>query len=169
MLISKNMNEAINEQIGNEFSASLQYNAMAAHFGSESLIELCAHFNKQSDEERDHALRFVRFLVDAGAKVTIPELPKPSTGFKTVEEAVQLAVDQERTVTNQINALVELSLKESDHITQNFLSWFLTEQLEEVSSMEDLLRVVQRAGETNLLYVEEYLARRHGKQPKTAV
>ncbi|MBM3833389.1 MAG: ferritin [Verrucomicrobia bacterium] len=163
MLISDSMNAAINEQIGNEFSASLQYVSIASHFASETLPELAAHFYNQSEEERDHAMRFVRYVVDAGGRVEIPAIAMPKADFKSVEEAVQISLEQEKTVTQQINDLVELSLKESDHITHNFLAWFLTEQLEEVSSMQDLLKVVQRAGDTNLLFVEDYLARRKGK------
>lgn len=168
MLISETMNDAINEQIGNEFSASLQYVAIASHFAAETLPELAAHFYRQADEERDHAMRFVKYLVDAGGRVGIPAIPMPKSMFGSVEEAVQLSLEQEKTVTQQINDLVELSLKESDHITNNFLSWFLTEQLEEVSSMEDLLRIIQRAGPANLLFVEDYLARRGKKSASPA-
>lgn len=163
MLISETMNGAINQQIGNEFSASLQYVAIASHFASETLPELAAHFYRQAEEERNHAMRFVHYVVEAGGRVEIPAIPMPRADFATVEEAVQMSLDQEKAVTQQINELVELSQKESDHITQNFLAWFLTEQLEEVSSMQDLLRIVQRAGESNLLFVEDYLARRGGK------
>jgi ferritin len=165
MLISESMNGAINDQIGNEFSASLQYVSTAAHFAAETLPELAAYFYKQAEEERAHAMRFVKYVVEAGGHVEIPALPMPKADFKTVEDAIQLSVDQEKTVTQQINELVDLTLKESDHITHNFLAWFLTEQLEEVSSMESLLKIVQRAGENNLLFVEDYLARRSRKSP----
>ena len=160
MLFSQTMNDAINQQIGNEFGASLQYVAIASHFASETLPELAAHFYKQADEERAHAMRFVKYIVEAGGGVEIPAIPMPKSEFKSVEEAIQLSLDQEKTVTQQINDLVDLTLKESDHITHNFLAWFLTEQLEEVSSVQDLLQIVQRAGENNLLFVEDYLARR---------
>lgn len=159
MLISQKMNAAINEQIGNEFAASLQYVAIASHFASEGLSELAAKFYAQADEERDHAMRFVRYVVDAGGQVAIPAIAAPKAQFKSVEEAVRLSLEWEKTVTRQINGLVELAMKESDFIAQNFLGWFVREQLEEVSSMDNLLKVVQRAGEKNLLYVESYLAR----------
>lgn len=165
MLISDAMNGAVNQQIGNELSASIQYLSIAAHFASETLPELAARFYKQADEERAHAMRFVNYLVDAGGRVEIPSIPMPRADFKSAEEAVQLSLDNEKTVTDQINELVDLSQKESDHITKNFLAWFLTEQLEEVSSMESLLKIVQRAGEADLLYVEDYLARRSAKPP----
>ena len=163
MLISETMNEAINTQIGKEFAASLQYVSIASHFASETLPEMAAHFYRQAEEERDHAMRFVHYVVAAGGRIDIPAIPTPKSEFGAVEEAIQLSLDQEKAVTQEINELVELALKESDHITNNFLAWFLTEQLEEVSSMESLLKIVQRAGENNLLYVEDYLARRQGK------
>lgn len=162
MLISDRMAAAINTQIGNEFGASLQYVAIGAHFGAESLPELSKHFHKQAMEERGHAMRLVNFLVDAGARVRIPAIPPPKAEFKTAEEAVQLSLEWEMTVTRQINELVDLSITDKDHITRNFLQWFVSEQLEEVASMETLLSIVRRAGEAGLLFVEDYLARRGG-------
>ncbi len=166
MLISEKMNAALNEQVGHEFGASLQYVAIAAYFDSDNLPELAAHFYRQADEERDHAMRLVNYVVDAGGKVAIPAVPAPKSGFASAEEAVKLSVDWELTVTRQINALVDLAIKETDHTTQNFLQWFVTEQLEEVSSMERLLSMIRRAG-ANLLFVEDYLAR-HGGGGKEA-
>ena len=167
MLISDKMNAAINEQVGHEFGASLQYVAIAAYFDSDNLPELAAHFYRQADEERDHAMRLVNYVVDAGGKVAIPAVPAPKSGFASAEEAVKLSVDWEMTVTKQINALVDLAIKETDHTTQNFLQWFVTEQLEEVSSMERLLSMIRRAG-SNLLFVEDYLARQGGGGGKEA-
>jgi len=166
MLISEKMNAALNEQVGHEFGASLQYVAIAAYFDSDNLPELAAHFYRQAEEERDHAMRFVNYVVDAGGKVALPAVPAPKSGFASAEEAVKLSVDWELTVTKQINALVDLAIKETDHTTQNFLQWFVTEQLEEVSSMERLLSMIRRAG-ANLLFVEDYLAR-HGGGGKEA-
>jgi bacterioferritin B len=164
MLISKKMNEAINRQVCYEFSAMMQYVAIASHFVEESLHELAAHFYRQADEERDHAMRFVKYILDAGGHVALNDIPAPQNRFKTVEEAIQLSLDQEMKVTEQINHLIDLAIKESDHITQNALSWFVNEQLEEVSSMETLLKVVQRAGPANLLYVEDFVSRHKAKR-----
>lgn len=163
MLTSQRIIDAINEQIGNEFSAMLQYVAIAAHFDHETLPELAEHFSKQAEEEKEHALRFVRYVTDTGACVRIPALPAPQSSFQFAEEAVRLSLEQEKKVTAQINGLVHIAKEESDYTTDNFLQWFVQEQLEEVSSMEDLLSIVQRAGEGNLLRVEEYLTRKNGK------
>ena len=168
MLISKKMIAAINTQIGNEFGASLQYVAIAAYFGSESLPELCRHFNQQALEERDHAMKFVNYIVDAGGRVEIPAVASPKSKFASAEEAVKLSLDWEITVTKQINGLIDLAAKENDHTTHSFLQWFVNEQLEEVSSMDTLLRIIRRAG-ANLLFVEDYLARKGSRPAAPAV
>ena len=162
MIISQKMADAINKQIGNEFGASLQYTSISSHFGTDSLPELQKHFAKQSDEERVHALKLANFIVDAGGRVEIPAIPAPKAKFATAEEAVKLSLEWEVTVTKQISGLVDLAISENDHITRHFLQWFVNEQLEEVASMEQLLSIVRRAGESGLLFVEEYLARRGG-------
>ncbi|MDR7497888.1 MAG: ferritin [Armatimonadota bacterium] len=159
MQISQKMNKAINEQIGREFGASLQYVAIAAYFDGQSLPQLARYFYKQADEERGHAMRFIGYLLDAGAGVNIPAVSGPKAEFGSAEECVKLSLRWEQEVTKQIYGLMELAIKESDYTTQQFLQWFISEQLEEVSSMEKLLAVVRRAGEGGLLLVEDYLAR----------
>ncbi len=160
MIISKKLNAALNGQVGNEFGASLQYVAIAAYFSGEGLTELANHFYQQASEERDHAMRFVKYIVDAGGQLGIPAINAPKNSFKSVAEAVKLSLNWEQTVTRQINELVNLAHKDSDHITANFLVWFVNEQLEELTTMDNLLKVVKLAGD-NLLYIEEYVAR-HG-------
>ena len=158
MLANEEVVAAINKQIGNEFGAAMQYVAIAAYFSSEALPQLAEHFYRQAAEENDHAMRFIRYVVDAGGRVVIPPIPAPQPTFKNAEEAIKLSLDQEVVVTHQINALVELARSENDFITNNFLQWFLTEQLEEVSSMDNLFKIIERAGD-DLLQADEYLAR----------
>lgn len=157
MLISKAMNAALNEQIGNELAASNQYLAIAIYFDSEGLPALSQHFHRQSVEERDHALRIVKYISDASGSVKIPAIPAPTMTFKTAEAAVKLSYDSEMTVTKQILALVNIAVKENDHLSKNMLEWFVNEQREEVSSMDTLLRMVRRAGEHGLFFVETFL------------
>jgi len=164
MIISAKMAKAINEQIGREFGASLQYVAIATHFDNQGLPRLAKHFYRQADEEREHAMRFVKYLVDAGAKVAIPSVDGPTNTLATAEECVRLSLEWEETVTKQIHALIDLAIKESDYTTQQALQWFVEEQLEEVSSMDRLLSVVRRAGEGQLLLVEDFLAREGGDE-----
>jgi len=159
MLISQKMTDAVNAQIGREFGAFLQYVAVATHFDAQSLPFLAKHFYRQAEEERDHAMRFIRYLIDAGAPVVIPTVAAPQSTIESAEQAVELALKWEQEVTKQIHALLELAVAENDYTTQQFLQWFVEEQLEEVSSMDRLLSVVRRAGEGGLLFVEDYLAR----------
>jgi bacterioferritin B len=100
----------------------------------------------------------VQYLLDADAPVVIPAVEAPTTGFGDIVEPVQLALDQERRVTDQIARLVVLAREESDLVGEQFLHWFLQEQREEMSSMSDLLALVQRARD-NVLLAEDYLAR----------
>jgi ferritin len=160
MLISKVLNQAMDAQIGSELGASNQYLVIASYFDNESLPELASFFFRQSDEERMHAMKFLRYILDAGGKVEIPAIPAPPTDIKSAEMAAQMALDWEMEVTKQINNLMDLAIKENDHIAQDFLRWFVTEQLEEVSTMDELLSVIRRAGESQLLLVEEFLTRR---------
>lgn len=169
MLISTPMNDAINEQIGNEFAASLQYVAVAAYFDNESLPVLAKHFYKQATEEREHAMRFVKYVVEAGGQVMIPAMPASRSGFDSVADAVQLALDSELKVTRQINGLMDLAISERDHLAGSMLQWFVNEQLEEVSSMETLLKMVQRAGDSGLLFVESYLQHKGPITPEASI
>ena len=105
-----------------------------------------------------HAHRFMKFILDAGAQVVIPAIEAPVADFKFAKDAVKLSLDQEIKVTQAINGIYDLALKENDHITSTFLQWFIKEQVEEVSSMNDLLKTVERAGEGGLLFVEQFLA-----------
>ncbi len=158
MLVSSQIIKAINGQIGMEFAASLQYDAIGAYFDFQSLPRLAKHFYNQSTEERGHAHRFMKFVLDAGAQVIIPAIAAPVADFKSAPAVIQLSLDQEIQVTEAINGIYDLALKENDHITSTFLHWFIREQVEEVSSMGDLLKTVERAGEGGLLLVEQFLA-----------
>jgi bacterioferritin B len=150
--------EALNEQIAYEFAASQQYVAIAAYYDAETLPQLAATFYRQAVEERNHAMMIVQYLLDADLPVTIPGVEAPRTDFGSLTEPVELALEQERRVTEQITALVGLAREEGNLVGEQFLHWFLQEQREEVASMSELLRIVERAGD-NLLLVEEYLAR----------
>lgn len=159
MLLKQAVVDAINRQVVEEFTASLQYIAIGLYFDSETLPELAKFFHAQAAEEHGHATKLLHFINDAGGMTIVPATREVKNHFETAAEAVELALNQELKVTEQINTLVDLAIKENDHLTRQFLQWFVAEQLEEVSSMTDLLNVVKRAGETNLLLVEDYLAR----------
>ncbi len=153
--------QALNEQIAYEFGASQQYVAIAVHYDAQTLPQLAAHFYRQAVEERNHAMMMVQYLLDADEDVVIPAVEAPQVSFPDVVAPVQLALDQERRVTDQIKALAVTAREENDLVAEQFMHWFLQEQREEVSSMSDLLNVVTRS-QDNVMHIEDFLARESG-------
>jgi bacterioferritin B len=149
---------ALNEQIAHEFGASQQYVAIAVWYDAQTLPQLAAHFYRQAVEERNHAMMIVQYLLDAGETVTTPAVVQPQNDFSDPIAPVRLALEQERTVTEQISRLAGLAHEEDELVGGEFLNWFLKEQREEVASMSSLLAIVERAAD-NILLAEEYLAR----------
>jgi ferritin len=151
--------EALNEQVASEFAASQQYVAIAVSYDARTLPQLAGHFYRQAVEERNHAMMIVQYLLDADVQVTIPGVAVPQSDFEDERAPVELALRQEKTVTEQIARLVQLAREENEHVGEQFLGWFLAEQREEVASMADLLSIIDRARTENMLLVEDYLAR----------
>jgi ferritin len=150
--------DKLNEQIGYEFAASQQYIAIAVHYDAETLPRLAATFYQQAVEERNHAMMLVQYLLDVGETVRIPGVAEPQVSFGDIAEPVALALDQERRVSSQISALAGAAREEGNYMGEQFMQWFIKEQVEEVSSMSDLLAVVERSRD-NPMIVEEYIAR----------
>jgi bacterioferritin B len=151
---------ALNDQIGNELAAHQQYVAIAVHYDAQTLPRLAGLFYAQALEERDHAMMMVQYLLDAGADVTIPGVAAPKSGFDDIVEPVRHALEQERTVTGQIERLATIAREEGDLTSEQFLSWFLKEQVEEVATMSALLQVVERSRD-NPMQAEDFVAREH--------
>ena len=149
---------ALNEQIGNEFAAHQQYVAIAVHYDAETLPRLAAFFYRQAVEERNHAMMLIQYLLDADLEVRTPGVAAPETAFADITAPVELALAQEKQVTEQITGLAAKARDVGDYQGEQFMQWFIKEQVEEVSTMSDLLRVVERAKDSPLL-IEEYLAR----------
>jgi ferritin len=151
----------LNEQIGHEFAAHQQYVACAVHYDAETLPQLARFFYRQALEERDHAMMMVQYLLDAAQPVQIPGVAAPQVEFADVVAPVALALDQERRVTEQINALAATARSEGDYTSEQFMQWFIKEQVEEVATMSDLLRVIERSRQSPM-DVETWMAREHG-------
>ncbi len=158
MMISQHLSDAINAQIGREFGASMQYLQIAAYFDGRALTRAAKPVFEQASEERDHAMKLLKYVLDAGGEVHIPPIDAPKSSFSSGEEAVELALKWELEVTQQINSLMEIALSENDYLGRQFLDWFVNEQLEEVSKMDKLLRVVKSVGDRNLYMLEAYLS-----------
>lgn len=144
-------------QIGNEFAASQQYIAIAVWFDNRDLPQLAKHFYRQSLEERNHAMMLVQYRLDRDLGITIPGVEAVINDFTDERAPITLALEQEKRVTKQIEALFAAARAEGDALGEQFMLWFLKEQVEEVASMSTLLTIMNRA--ENLFDVENYLVR----------
>ena len=150
--------EQLREQIGHEFAAHQQYVAIAAYYEALTMPRMAALFYQQALEERTHAMMMVQYLLDADEKVEIPGVEAPNNTFSNVIEPVQIALGQEKRVTSQVNALTKIARDEADYASDQFMQWFIKEQVEEVSKMSDLLAVVTRSAD-DYERIEDWVAR----------
>jgi len=152
-MISEAMNAKLNEQVAVEFDAAQQYLAMACSFDTMGYKILAKRFFAQYEEERTHAMKIIDYTHSVGGCVTLKAVDAPKSDFQSVEEIIRMALDSEERITAMINDLVTLAASENDHATQSMLTWFVDEQVEEVSSMRDLLQLVKLSN-GNVLQVE---------------
>jgi ferritin len=151
----------LNAQIGNELAAHNQYLACAIYYDALTMPRMAAFFYAQALEERGHAMMMVQYLVDTDAEVVIPAVDAPTSAFADLVAPVELALAQERTVTDQINGLLRIAREEGVFASEQFMQWFIKEQVEEVATMSDLLAVATR-NRDDIEDIEEYVAREHG-------
>ncbi len=157
-MAAKKFVEQLNNQIGNEFAAHQQYVACATYYDTLTMPRLAAFFYRQALEERDHAMMMVQYLLDADASVEIPGVAAPTSKFKDVVAPVTLALEQEKRVTDQVNGLTALARSQNDFASDQFMQWFIKEQVEEVATISALVTVVTRA-KHDIEAIEEYVAR----------
>jgi len=153
--------QELNTQIGNELAAHNQYLACAVYYDALTMPQMAAFFYAQALEERDHAMMMVQYLLDTDTDVVIPGVEAPVSSFADVVAPVTLALEQEKRVTDQVNGLLRIARDESDFASEQFMQWFIKEQVEEVATMSDLLAVVTR-NRDDIEDIEEYVAREQG-------
>ncbi|WP_232679823.1 ferritin [Nocardioides sp. R-C-SC26] len=153
--------DQLNVQIGNELAAHNQYLAIAVHYDAMTMPQMAAFFYGQALEERDHAMMMVQYLLDTDMAVQIPGVEAPVAAFEGVVSPVELALAQEKKVTEQINGLLKIARSEDDYASEQFMQWFIKEQVEEVATMSDLLAVVTRNSD-DIDDIEDYVAREQG-------
>ena len=150
--------DELNAQIAREFGASQQYVALAVYYDDLTLPRTAAFFYAQAVEERAHALMMVQYLLDADVRPVIPGVAAPVTDFEDWVSPLGVALEQERRVTDQIAALAATARQQNDYVSEQFMQWFLKEQVEEISTMSDLLAVAERSRDRPMDF-EDYLAR----------
>ena len=152
--------ELLNEQVAHEFAAHQQYVACAVYYESETLPRLASFFYRQALEERDHAMMMVQYLLDTDVTVVTPGVEAPKSGFADAVEPVALALEQEKRVSEQINRLAATAREQRDYASEQFMQWFIREQIEEVATMSNLLRVAERS-RADQADIEDFIAREH--------
>ena len=157
-MVATRFTDQLNVQIGNEFAAHNQYLACAVHYDALTMPRMAAFFYAQALEERAHAMMMVKYLLDTDVAVQIPGVDAPVSEFADVVAPIELALAQEKRVTEQINGLLRIAREESDFASEQFMQWFIKEQVEEVATMSDLLAVASR-NRDDIEDIEEYVAR----------
>ncbi|GEE00460.1 ferritin [Gordonia spumicola] len=150
--------ELLHDQISNEFSASQQYVALAVWYDAHDMPQMAQHFYEQSVEERNHAMMIVQYFLDRDIDVKVPAAKAPVTEFTEYREPIELALSQEKVVTEQIVALASSARESGDYLGEQFMQWFLKEQVEEVASMTTLQTIAERAN-GNLFDLENFVQR----------
>jgi ferritin len=150
--------EELQAQIGREFAAAHQYTAIGTHYDGLTFPRLARFFYKQADEERDHAMRMINYLIDAGVQPQLGEIAAPRVGFEDHVEPIRAALEQEKQVTVQIGRLFEIARETRDYASESFVQWFVDEQVEEEAAVQALLDVAERVREFPMM-LEEFLAR----------
>ncbi|MEM7185276.1 MAG: ferritin [Bacteroidota bacterium] len=129
----------LNEQVKYEAMASMQYLAMASWADAEGYGGIANFFYSQSEEEREHMLKLVKFMNERGGNVIIPSLEQPKDQFASLGELFEKFLSSEEFVTEKINGIIDECLKQKDYNTNNFMQWYVTEQLEEEATARTLL------------------------------
>lgn len=161
-MISTVMQDTINEQINKELFSSYLYLSMAAFFEEKGLPGFAKWMHIQSDEEREHAMKFYEHLVDRGGRVLLKAIDAPGTTWKSNLEVFEEAQAHEAKVTKMIYDLYELALKEKDFPAQVLLQWFITEQVEEEKNAADIVQQLKliEAHSTAVLVLDHELGKR---------
>ena len=138
-MISNKMQKSINDQINFEYSSSYLYLAMAGYFETINLKGFANWMRVQAQEELVHSMKFYNFLVDRRGKIELGAIAKPGVEWKSPLDAFEAALGHEEKVTARINNLADLAITEKDHATHSFLKWFVDEQVEEESQVNEIL------------------------------
>ena len=156
------LEQAMNQQIGAEFSSAYSYLSMAAYMEGENYPGIAHWLKMQAQEEAEHAMRFFNFVLDRGGKVNLQQIPQPSGQFASIEDVFAKVVEHERHITELINNLYAVATREKDYTSIPFLQSFLTEQVEEEKSAADVLILVSRSGNSPqaLMMIDSRLGRR---------
>jgi len=160
--MNKKLLDEMNVQINKEMYSGYLYLAMAAHFEEENLSGFANWMTVQAEEELEHAMKFFKFLPEAGGKVILDTIEKPDSDFGSPQKVFEQVLKHEQYVTSRIHLLYKLAVETREYPTQIFLQWFVNEQVEEEKNATEILENLKLAGESGnaLLMMDRALAQR---------
>jgi len=160
-MLTKKIAAALNDQMVKEAFASNSYLSMASWCDDQGLRGCAEFFYAQSNEEREHMLKIVKYINESEGHAHIPSIKEPLCKYKSIKEVFELSLEQEKDVSKSINKLVELALGDKDYATNNFLQWFVAEQHEEEQLFRSILDIIRLAGSEgkNLLIIDNEVAK----------
>jgi ferritin len=169
-MLSAKLQDALNEQMKNEFFSAYLYLAIAGYFEAEDLPGIASWMRVQGLEELTHGDKFFNFIAEAGGRTDLRGFDAPRNAFDSPLDAFRFSLKHENFVTDSINKLMDLARDESNHAAQIFLQWFVTEQVEEEASFGLILRKLERIGDdgNGLLRLDEELGARVFVPPPAA-
>ena len=147
-MLTKKMQDELNQQINKELFSSYLYIAMSAHFESVNLSGFASWMKVQSQEEYEHGMKLYHYVLERGGRVVLEAIAKPASEYKAPLDVMKKVLEHEKKVTAMIEALYELALKEKDYPTQVMLQWFLTEQVEEEKNATDIIELLKSIGDS---------------------
>ena len=169
-MISKKMAKELNKQLNKEFYSAYLYLAMSAYCNKSDFPGAANWFLEQYQEEQDHATRIYNYLIDQDAKVDLQAVDKPPKKFGSLLQTYTESLEHEQFMTKNLNELSNFALQEKDHATYNLLQWFVNEQVEEESTVSDIISKLKMVGEDGygLLMIDGELGQRSATNSDTA-
>jgi ferritin len=169
-MLEPKMQKALNEQLNYELYSGYIYLSMSSWFESINLIGFASWMRLQAQEELLHAMKFFDFVMERGGRALLAPVDGPATEWQTPLEAFEDAYEHETKVTGRINKLVDLAMELSDHATNNFLQWFVAEQVEEEASVDEVVQRLKLVGKdsSGLFMLDRELAGRTPPAPSAA-
>ena len=161
-MISKTMEKMLNEQINKELFSAYYYYSMAAYLESINFEGMAGFMKAQTIEEMGHVSKFYTYVNEQGGRVIFETIEKPKSDYESPQQIFELAYEHEKYVTSLINSLAALAAKENDFATRTFLDWFISEQVEEESTMDAIVKKFKIVGASGhgLLMLDEQLGQR---------
>ncbi len=168
-MLKKKMLKALNDQINAEMFSSYLYLSMESYFQSISLTGFAAWMRAQVQEELMHGMKFYDFVGERGGKVTLEAITKPESTWASPLAGFEAIQKHEEHVTSLINDLVDLAISEKDHATNNFLQWFVSEQVEEEASVGEIVEKLKliKDNPSGLFMMDAELGKRVFVMPTT--